>query len=375
MLDNSVLDNSVLDNSVTLARTRWTLSLLALFLVLLGVVVVTRPFIQPLGWSIIIVLSTWPLYRRLKSLIPNRPSISALIMVVGIALLSAAAIVPILTSLTSEAEKAVSGALHFLENTELTIPQVVARIPLVGQTLYERLSSLIHDRSALIALIANYQQALVGLARSAAEGIVTILVTMLMSLLIAYFLFRDGMLLGHQVKVAAAKIGGKRFLRLLTAVQRTIKGAVYGVLLTALAQGTLAGLGFIAAGAPVPILLGLATMGASLIPFAPPLIYTPVCLFLLADGQYITALLLALWCVGVVSSVDNFLRPYFISQATKMPIIISLFGVIGGLISFGMIGIFLGPVIIAVALALWHELVDSSLPDAIKEGRSGMQSS
>lgn len=370
-----MLDNSVLDNSVTLARTRWTLSLLALFLVLLGVVVVTRPFIQPLGWSIIIVLSTWPLYRRLKSLIPNRPSISALIMVVGIALLSAAAIVPILTSLTSEAEKAVSGALHFLENTELTIPQVVARIPLVGQTLYERLSSLIHDRSALIALIANYQQALVGLARSAAEGIVTILVTMLMSLLIAYFLFRDGMLLGHQVKVAAAKIGGKRFLRLLTAVQRTIKGAVYGVLLTALAQGTLAGLGFIAAGAPVPILLGLATMGASLIPFAPPLIYTPVCLFLLADGQYITALLLALWCVGVVSSVDNFLRPYFISQATKMPIIISLFGVIGGLISFGMIGIFLGPVIIAVALALWHELVDSSLPDAIKEGRSGMQSS
>jgi predicted PurR-regulated permease PerM len=137
-------------------------------------------------------------------------------------------------------------------------------------------------------------------------------------------------------------------------------------LLTALAQGALAGIGFFVAGTPVPLLLAFCTVVASLIPFAPPIIYLGAAGALLAQGApWWHAALLAAWGVGVVSSADNVIRPLFISQATQTPLLLVFFGVIGGLVAFGLIGVVIGPVILTIAMVLWKEWAqpDEPAPD------------
>jgi predicted PurR-regulated permease PerM len=98
----------------------------------------------------------------------------------------------------------------------------------------------------------------------------------------------------------------------------------------------------------------------SLIPFGTPLVYIPVAGYLLVQGEVLAGVLLFAWGVGVVSMADNILRPFFISQATQMPILLVFMGVVGGVLSFGLLGIFVGPAIIAVAQVLWVEWVEGS---------------
>ena len=118
----------------------------------------------------------------------------------------------------------------------------------------------------------------------------------------------------------------------------------------------LAGIGYAVAGAPVPVLLGFFTMVMSLIPFGTPVVYLPVAVIVVANGApLLHGILLAAWGICVVSAMDNILRPLFISQSTNMPIVLSFFGVIGGIIAFGLLGIILGPVVLAIALMLWRE--------------------
>ena len=130
------------------------------------------------------------------------------------------------------------------------------------------------------------------------------------------------------------------------------------MLLTAAAQGVLAGIGYGVIGAPFPVLLALLTTLSSFIPFGPPFIYVPLALSMALSGtSWITVAVLLIWCVGVVSTLDNLLRPLFISRTTNLSFLLVLFGILGGLASFGMLGVFIGPVVMVLAVHLWDELI------------------
>ena len=215
------------------------------------------------------------------------------------------------------------------------------------------------NRHEFAASIAEYKKPIMALATAAAKGIFATGATFFLCLFVSFFFFRDGDELARQANTAATKLGGERFVKLLESTKMTIKGAVYGVLLTSLAQGILAGVGYLVAGAPVPILLSAVTMLASLIPFGTPLVYLPVSILIVVNGApTLYGVLLAVYCLVVVSSADNVLRPFFISQATSMPVLLSFFGVLGGLVTFGLIGIIIGPSIVAVGHALWNDWID-----------------
>jgi predicted PurR-regulated permease PerM len=130
---------------------------------------------------------------------------------------------------------------------------------------------------------------------------------------------------------------------------------VYGILGTALAQGILAGIGFMIAGVPGALLLGLLTFFLSIVPMGPPLLWIPAAGWLYYQGDTGMAIFLVLWGALVVSSVDNFLKPYLISQGAAMPFILVLFGVLGGLAAFGFLGVFLGPTLLAVGFSLLRD--------------------
>lgn len=363
--------NSQRPNSPSLERLRWLLGLTGLGIVALGVFTILKPFLIPLAWAIVIVTSLWPLYRRLTRRLPDRPTLTAAIMTALIGLVVLGIIVPLLGTLSNEIAGGAKGARAWLAANRTDITPAIERLPLLAAetkaVIATQVNHLLDVPALMVELLGDYHSDIARILGLAAKGLVTFAGKTIICLVSAFFLFRHGEVLGRDLQRACHMIGGARFDRVLGAIRGSITGGVYGILATAFAQGVLAGIGFAVAGAPVPVLLGLATMVLSPVPFGSPLIYLPTALVVVASsGSIMPGLLLAAWGIGVVSTVDNILRPLFISQAISMNLLLVFFGVIGGLISFGFIGIFVGPALLAISQVLWIEWLhtDPQSPDA-----------
>jgi predicted PurR-regulated permease PerM len=135
----------------------------------------------------------------------------------------------------------------------------------------------------------------------------------------------------------------------------TVRGVVYGIIGTAVAQGILAGLGFGLAGVPAAALLGVLTFFLSAVPVGPPMVWIPATIWLFSQGKNGWGLFLLIWGMFVVSGIDNIIKPYLISHGSKIPFVIVFLGVIGGAMAFGLVGVFLGPTLLAVAYRVIEE--------------------
>lgn len=180
-----------------------------------------------------------------------------------------------------------------------------------------------------------------------------------------FFFYRDGQLILSQVSRALEMVIGPRVHHYLETISETTRAVVYGVGLTAVAQAILAGLSYFVADVPNPMLLTMVTFILALIPFGTPISYLSVGLWLFAQGQTVEAIGVVLWGLLVVSSSDNVIRPLVISGATKIPFILIMFGVLGGIASFGLVGLFIGPVILAILLAIWREWLHENVQEPI----------
>jgi predicted PurR-regulated permease PerM len=178
---------------------------------------------------------------------------------------------------------------------------------------------------------------------------------LLLSGFLAFFLLKDADVLSQRLSVAADRLAGERGRHLLNVAGGTVRGVIYGILGTAIAQALVAGLGFWIAGVPGAVLLSVLTFFFAVVPFGPPMIWLPASLWLFAQDKPGFGIFLVLWGLLGISSVDNFLRPYLISQGSKMPFVLIFCGVIGGALSFGLVGVFLGPTLLAVAFRLIEE--------------------
>jgi len=167
-----------------------------------------------------------------------------------------------------------------------------------------------------------------------------------------------------QCRAVLRKLEGPRIDAICDTIGATVRGAAYSVVATAIAQGSLAGIGFTVAGAPLPVLLALSTMVLSLLPFGAPLLYVPVSAYLIffTDLPWYNGAGLLLWGVGFISTVDNFLRSVLISQATQASMVLVFVGVVGGVVAFGLLGVFIGPALISVAHMLWRDFAAESKP-------------
>ena len=142
----------------------------------------------------------------------------------------------------------------------------------------------------------------------------------------------------------------------------TTRAVVYGILGTALAQGVLMAIGLWIAGIKAAPLLGLVTFFLSPVPVGPPLVWVPAGLILIAQGQTGWGTFLLLWGLLVVSSVDNLIKPMIISHGSDLPFILVMLGVLGGVVAFGFIGVFLGPVLLALGFAMIKEWANVTHP-------------
>jgi predicted PurR-regulated permease PerM len=159
------------------------------------------------------------------------------------------------------------------------------------------------------------------------------------------------------------RILGERGQYLLDVAGKTVRGVVYGILGTALVQAVMAGVGFLIAGVPGAALLALLTFFLSVVPVGPPLVWGPAVLWLFQQGSTGWAIFMLVWGFGV-STVDNLVKPWLISQGSNLPFLLILFGVLGGVLAFGFIGVFIGPTLLAVGYRVVTEWSTVASPAA-----------
>lgn len=315
-------------------------------------------FIAPVVWALILAYVTWPLYARLRRLLRDNATLSALLMTL---LLTMAFVLPLLGLiglLQSEFIVAYQTVSAYLNETTHRLPDPIRYIPWLGERLQQFLDSIAGDPEMLRTEALRWAQNWFGELANLVGGVGRNAAKMGFAVLTVLFVYRDGENLLLQVRRVMHRFLGARAHGYLDAIGSTTKAVLYGLVLTALAQGTLAGLGYWAAGIRAPVLLGAFTALIALIPFGTPFVWGSLGVWLLATGETVAGIGLLLWGTLVVSWVDNLIRPLVISSASQIPFLLVMFGVLGGLAAFGLVGMFVGPVIMAVLMAVWHEWLE-----------------
>jgi len=317
-------------------------------------------FIVPVAWAIIVAYATWPLHHRLRKRIPRYPSISAMLMTL---LLTAAFVLPVLwiaLLLRGEMGAAVAAVSEQLRQGPPTLPDFIRNLPWLGDYLQGLIESVVSDPDTfgeqLTGWVSQGADHLVGLVgdvgRNAAK--------LGFALVTVFFIYRDGERVLEQVHCVLYRFLGARIDGYLAAVGSMTMAVVWGLVATALAQGFVAGLGYWWAGMQAPVLLGAITALVAMIPFGAPFAWGSIVAWLLISGDTVAGLGLLAWGLLVVSWVDNLVRPLVISNATRIPFLLVIFGVLGGVAAFGLVGLFVGPVILAVLMAVWREWIEES---------------
>jgi predicted PurR-regulated permease PerM len=323
-----------------------------LIALLLGCLLVLLPFLSATLWAVVLCVSSWPVYTRLLKWLGNRRTLVAGIMALAMVLVVLLPFVIVGASVGDNVKGLSATIKQWSESGPPEPPAWLAKIPIVGQKATERWQVLaadtteLRDKASQLAEWATPKLLRAGFALGAG------LMQMALSIFIAFFLFRDGGRLGERVTTAVGRIGDERGQQLLTMAVGTIRGVVYGVLGTALVQGIATGIGLLIAGVPNVALLCLLAFFSSVIPMVgPALVWLPAALWLFSKGATTWGIFLLVWGFAV-NNIDNFLKPYLISKGSDMPFILIFFGVLGGAIAFGFIGVFLGPTLLAVGYRL-----------------------
>lgn len=331
--------------------------LLALFGACLWVM---APFWSALFWGAVLAFASWPLMRLLTRALKGRETLAAAILTLVWMLLVAAPLVWLGFNLADH----VRDATIFIKDVQVDglpdPPTWLGGIPLVGERLVGYWTTIDQQGAALLASIKPYLGQVGNwlLARSAQIGGGILELTL--SIVFVFFFYRDGPRLAAFVLRLLERLIGDRAQYYVDLVAGTVQRVVNGVIGTAAAQAVLALIGFLIAGIPGALVLGIGTFLLSLVPMGPPLIWIPATAWLAWKGEYGMAIFLGLWGTFIVSGVDNVLKPYLISRGGNLPLVIVLLGVFGGLLAFGFIGLFIGPTLLAVAYSLLLDWVAES---------------
>jgi predicted PurR-regulated permease PerM len=242
-------------------------------------------------------------------------------------------------------------------------PSWVAPLPLLGSRLHQFWSDLAAGSAEATARLEPYVQ----IARTRILAFGTLIgsgmMEIVISLLIAFFLYRDGQRAAAALGSVLERLAGRRGPHLLDVAAGTLKGVVYGIIGTNLTEAILAAIGFRIAGVPGALLLGFFCFFLTLVPVGPVLIWVPATIWLFTIGETGWAIFLIVWCIMVFGLIEALLRTFLVSRGSDLPMILILLGLFGGLLTFGFIGLFLGPCLLALGYSLIKEWIGMERAD------------
>jgi len=328
---------------------------------ILGIVLLTfsviRPFLVPLIWGAILAYVAWPLHLRMLKLLRGRVTIASLATTLIVTLSIVVPLVWIVLLVRVEAIAGYGQVQAFLASKP-QLPAALRDLPGIGAWMQDTLRQLSENPAAIRQqLVQLMEESSIEVTRLIG-GVGRNVAKLFFAVLSMFFLLRDGPRLLREARAILEGILGPTVRDYLDAVGATTQAVVYALMLGALAQGSVAGVGYAIFGVKASILLGAVTALVALVPFGAPLVWGSLSIWLLVTGHIWQGTGLLLWGLLVVSWVDNIVRPLVISNATRMPFLLVVFGVLGGVLAFGLVGLFIGPVLLAVTLAIWREWLE-----------------
>ena len=333
----------------------------------IGCILVLYPFLSALMWAAILVFTTWPVSEWLRQHLRLGRPVTALLMVLSTAVVL---VLPIVLAAPSEASDI--GELRRLVEEMLrrglpTAPEWLEDVPLIGPTLAGIWNTWAYDFSALLSALRPYLatalESGLGLLLHIANGVLLFL----LALFAAFFFYLHGEPIAERLHLIVRRVAGERADRLIAMTGATVRGVVYGIIGTAVVQGILTALGLWLAGVPRPTLLGVIAGMLSVLPIGAPVVWIPAALWLMGNGHLGWGIFLIVYGVVAVSGADSLIRPWFISRGAQLPFLLTVLGVLGGAIAFGLVGLFLGPVLLGIGYTLLGEWARGAEPTPVGE--------
>jgi predicted PurR-regulated permease PerM len=336
-----------------------------LALLLVGCLLVLWPFFSALLWAAVLSFTSWPVCRRLLHWLGGRRTLAATLVSLGMILLLLLPFVIVGLTLADNVNQLKTAAQRWIDAGPPAPPAWLEKVPVIGPTAMEQWQEMAADTARLWREAKRFVEPVGAWLLKAGLKLGGGLVELAVSILITFFLLRSGPAVAAQLTAGIERIAGERGKYLLGVAGNTVRGVVYGILGTALVQALTAGFGFLIAGVPGAALLALLTFFLSVVPVGPPMIWLPAAFWLFHQDRTGWGVFMIVWGVGV-STVDNFVKPWLISQGSDLPFLLILFGVLGGALAFGFIGVFLGPTLLAVGYRLVKEWSAASRAGAVK---------
>ena len=330
----------------------------------LGCFAVLYPFFSALLWAGILVFTTWPVFEWVSVRLHLRRVVAAAIMVTLTALvlvLPIALVAPGGGEDVANLRRVIESALR--AGLPLS-PPWLADLPLVGPSLAALWDTWAADIGALLGVLRPFFGIILEGGFSLLLGIANGVVLFVLALFVAFFFYVQGEPIAARLRLLLHRVAGARAERLIAVTGATVRGVVYGIIGTAVVQGILTAFGLWLSGVPRPVLLGGVAGLLSVLPIGAPAIWIPAALWLLGTGHIGWGIFLAAYGGIAISGADSIIRPWFIARGAQLPFLLTVLGVLGGVLAFGLLGIFLGPVLLGVGYTLLNEWVTDDDPAA-----------
>jgi len=344
----------------------------------LGIFAATALLLKPLAGAIcgacLIAVGTWPLHDRLRTATHARlPALSA-------ALLTGLAVVLLvgpIVFLVVEGLRQAPVLLHLWATNRdagLAAPPWLERLPIVGPWLLHTWNDQFAQPGALREFVQDFATRIdLRAGRSLALAVGHRAMALFFCILVLYVLYHDGERLSEQSRAVVWHWFGAPGLRTLALAVRAVRATVNGLVLVAVLIAVAMGIAYGIAGVPHAVFWGLVTGVIGVVPFGAGLVLAGVALYLVAVDAMLTALVLLVAGGVLIFVADHFVRPYFVSGPAHVPLALALLGIVGGIEAFGLLGIFIGPTLVAIAVAVWRELVHDARPLAQRAASSATE--
>lgn len=325
-------------------------------------------FVVPILGALVIGFASWPLFRMLRARVNGHRTVAASLAVL---LIIVFVIVPVFLASSYTLREVTRWVRWAAEanKTGATTPGWVANLPMIGEWANDEWNRLFDHPGGIGELIQIVTGSNIGtiyhLVVLTGAGVFNFLLTLLFMMIVLFCVYRDGASFAVQIDKLGERVLPKRWERFSRIVPETVSATVTGMTLIAIGEGIVLGVAYWIAGAPSPITLGVLTGIMALIPGGAPLSFTLVSLYLLGTGSPVAAAALFTWGTTELFIVDKTLRPKIVGGPIKLPFLPTFFGLVGGVKTMGLLGLFIGPVLMALLVAIWREwLRELDTPEA-----------
>lgn len=332
-----------------------------LFLLIAGVYFF-HGFLVPVLAAIVIGFASWPLYKRIVAACRGNTTLAASVALTGVLLVLVIPSVLLLIYAMGE----MHGLVKWLEEANrngISAPVWLANVPFAGEAFSEKWTLTLAEPNApgeVVQILSGRNVG--GISRwvlAVGAGTIGVLLSIVFSLITLFFIYKDGTKIVAQVDLVGEWLLSGRWERFSRVVPATVSATVTGMSIIAIGEGIVLGLAYKIAGVPSAFILGIITGIMALIPGGAPIAFTSVSIYLVATGNTVAGLALFAWGSIELFIVDKTIRPKLVGGPIRLPFLPTFFGLVGGVKTMGLVGLFVGPIVMALLVAVWREWIRS----------------